>query len=251
MTGVLVAAWLVLASPPQHVIDQANVLSAEAEADLERQLAAFEAEARMEIDVATFPDQGGVPTSIHARGIANDWRVGSRVGDRGALIAFYPSEREVRIEIADAMPAVSDAEIAGVIDRFMVPAFQEARYADGLAAGAYELTRLLRIRPAATPRPTVAATRPSRELSPKAFQAVVFGVAVVLSVVLRRIGGVSLVGYRRRWGAHHGWSASGGPSGSSRSSWSGSSPSRSTWSSSSSSGRPSGGFSGRGASGKW
>lgn len=246
MSAALAAAataGLLLASPPSHVMDSAEVIPPATEADLDRRLAAFEDQHKIEIVVATFASLMGRPEHVAAAQTTRDWAIGSRTARRAVLISFWRDDRAVRIDVTDSLSQMSGARAAEIVDRVMIPAFRQGRIAEGLDAGAGEVMSFLGANP----------WRPQREISrgPSGGLGKVLGGAgsvllVIVFLGLRVMMAAAGFGggyYRSGWGYRRS-----SPWGSSRSSWGGGSR-RSGGGSSRSSGG--GGFSGRGASGRW
>ena len=243
MIGALfVAMGLVLASPPTHVMDQADVFGAAGEAELERKLVNFESQHRIEIVVATFESLGGRPEHAVNLQLIRDWALGSRTSKRAVLISYWTKDRATRIDMSDALPQFSSGKAAEIVDTQMIPLFKQGRSVMALEAGADGVMAFLGANPwSATP----IVKRTSGGPAGKALGGL-GSVALVVVFLFMRIGlasaGLGGRGYRRGWGSSSWRGSSWG--GSSRSSWGGGGGSRS-------SGGGGGGFSGRGASGRW
>lgn len=242
--GLLLGAALVLASPPSHVMDQAGIFGEASKADLERRLVDFENQHKIEIVVATFESLMGRPENQASLQLTRDWALGSRTSKRAVLIAYWKTDKVVRIDMTDALPQFSGAKAAEIVDRKMIPLFKERRSVLALEAGANEVMAFLGANPwSATP---IVKRTSGNNATGKALGGA-GSVALVIVFLVLRVGlssaGIGGRGYRRGWGL--GSSSWGG------SSWGRSSGSSSWGGSSRSSGGGGGGFSGRGASGRW
>ena len=248
MIASLVTA-LVLASPPSHVMDQADVIPPGTESLLEQKLVAFENQHKVEVVVATFDSLMGRPETTAAGEVARSWAIGSRTSKRAVLISYWKNDRATRIDVTDALPQFSSARASQIVDQSMIPKFKQGRTADGLEAGADAVIQYLSANPWSS-TPVVRTLQPpppgSGRYGDGTLNKILGGggsIALVIVFVVIRValgGGVGFGGgrgYRRGWGSGYRSSSWGS---SSRSSWGGGSRSSGG-----------GGFSGRGASGRW
>ena len=238
--GLLLGGALLLASPPNHVMDQVDVIPPATELDLDRRLAKFEDDYNIEIVVATFDTLGGRQLQATSTQKSREWAVGSRTSNRAVFISFWRDDRRVWVEPTAMLRQVSDAQVVEVIDSKMIPWFKTGQYGRGLEEGTTALMTYLAANPYAPE---------TRRRSRSTFAKIAGGLGtfgVVALLVLFRImlgaAGFGGYGYRRGWGYR-------------RSRWGGSS-----WGSSSSSwgggggfsgGGGGGGFTGRGGGGSW
>lgn len=241
-------AALILASPPSHVMDQADVIPPGTEALLEQKLVAFENQHKVEVVVATFDSLMGRPETTAAGEVARSWAIGSRTSKRAVLISFWKNDRATRIDVTDALPQFSSGRASEIVARSMIPLFKQGRHADGLEAGADAVIAFLGANPW-SPTPVVHTLQPPPRgssyggsgLNKALGGAGSVGLAIVFIAIRIALGGAGFGGgryYRRGWGSSYRSSSWGS---SSRSSWGGGGGSRSSG----------GGFSGRGASGRW
>ena len=79
-----------------RVVDQANVLSPEAEAGLESKLADLEARSGIQLVVATVDSLEGQEIEPYANELFRAWRLGEAERNNGVLLLVAPNERRVR-----------------------------------------------------------------------------------------------------------------------------------------------------------
>lgn len=123
------------------VKDFAVLLPAEAEARLIEVVKSRRSQTGVQVVVVTMnriADYGGADQRIedYAKALFNKWGVGDAERDDGILILVAREDREMRIALGSGYPVIWDNAAQRVIDRHMLPAFGEDRYADGLIEGA-------------------------------------------------------------------------------------------------------------------
>jgi len=165
--------------------------------------------------------------------LAQQWRIGMKGLDNGAILVVVVNDRKLRLEVGYGLePVVTDAVAAQIIRDTITPRFREGRYAAGLEAAALGVFDRVG-KPALRP----AAARP-RRASP---MAEALPIVIFFGVVLAMIFTGVIMGHRQSVRARrgytagaHGWYVPGGSRG---------------WSGGGFSGG--GGFGGGGASGSW
>ena len=130
------------------VTDGADILDETAEADV---LAACEATLRATdgplvavLTVASRSDQESI--AAFAERVALAWDVAPDWRDRGVLVVADMQNRELRIQVADALgDRISDSEARDVMDRVLAPAFGSERYERGLLESIRALDDMARV----------------------------------------------------------------------------------------------------------
>lgn len=155
---MLLAAWLLAlpaASPVQadtvaapaltaRVTDQAGLLDAGRRAALEQALAAFEARKGSQIAVLTVPTTGDETIEQFGIRVAEQWKIGRKGVDDGAILIIARDDRTLRIEVGYGLEGViPDAIARRVIAETIVPRFQAGDFAGGIEAGAGQLMQLV------------------------------------------------------------------------------------------------------------
>lgn len=139
--GAFMAAGLALAAPTfppltGRVVDNAQLLSPEAEAELTTKLAGLEQATGRQVVVATIPDLQGYPIEDYGYQLGRTWKIGDKDRDDGVLLLVAPKERDVRIEVGYGLePVLTDALSSLIIQRSILPAFKAGQMEAGVVAG--------------------------------------------------------------------------------------------------------------------
>ena len=177
-----------LAVPPlkARVTDLTATLTPGQAAQLESQLAAFEARKGSQIVVLLVPSTAPEAIEQFSLRVAEAWRPGRRGTDDGLLVLIAKDDRRLRIEVGYGLEgAVSDATARRIIDEIMVPRLRENDVFGALQAGLAQLMRVIDGEPLPPPRGA------QDGMSPDAFQAfmpLVLG-AIFVGMVLRGLIG--------------------------------------------------------------
>ncbi len=145
--GLAFAFWLVLfdlafaASPnfpslTGRVVDQAQIISAEDEARLTKQLADVEGQSTDQIVVVTLNSLEGYPIEDYGYQLGRHWGIGQAGKDNGVLLIIAPNERQVRIEVGRGLEGNLPDGLAGlIIQRRILPHFKKGNLVAGIFAG--------------------------------------------------------------------------------------------------------------------
>lgn len=143
-----------LAAQPQfpeltgRVVDNADILSPEAEAALTAKLEALETQSQRQLVVATVPDLQGYDISDYGYQLGRAWGLGDATRNDGALLLVAPNERKVRIEVGYGLEGyLTDALSALIIQNAILPEFREGDFAGGIAAGTDAIITQLQLPP--------------------------------------------------------------------------------------------------------
>lgn len=140
--GVLLVPGAVLAAPTfpaltGRVVDQANLLSPEAERTLDARLKALEDSTGRQMVVATIPDLQGYPIEDYGYQLGRTWGIGDAKRDDGVLLIVAPNDRRVRVEVGYGLePVLTDSLSSVIIQTQIVPAFRRGDMEGGILAGA-------------------------------------------------------------------------------------------------------------------
>ncbi len=135
------------------VVDAANVLPPETEADLTAKLQALQKDTNRQLVVATIPDLQGYPLEEYGIGLLRAWGVGLKDVNNGAILFIAPNEpkghRGPRIEVGYGLePFLTDAFSGSVIRGQMMPKLtQSGDIAGAMEAGTDALIAQLRASP--------------------------------------------------------------------------------------------------------
>ena len=133
-----------------RVVDAANIIPDDTEAQLTAQLAALEAKSSDQLVVATVPSLQGYEIEEYGYQLGRAWQIGQ--GERlnnGIILLVAPNERKVRIEVGYGLEGVMTDFFAGQIIRdTIVPAFKAGDMPFGITEGVTAIEGILTADPA-------------------------------------------------------------------------------------------------------
>jgi uncharacterized protein len=119
-----------------RVVDQANVLSPEAEQRITSLLEAHERSSGQQFAVLTVPSLEGDSLEDFSIRVVESWKLGKKGKDDGLLLLVVPKDRKVRVEVGYGLEGdITDAVSARVIRERITPAFRQNDYAGGIESG--------------------------------------------------------------------------------------------------------------------
>ena len=119
-----------------RVVDNADILSPQAEGELTQELEALEAQTGRQLVVATLPDLQGYEIEDYGYQLLRTWGIGDKARDDGVILIVAPSERKVRIEVGYGLePVLTDALSSLIINRTIIPAFKQGNMEQGVVDG--------------------------------------------------------------------------------------------------------------------
>lgn len=140
--GLFVSAGAALAAPKfppltGRVVDNANLLSPEAEQKLTGELADLETKTGRQMVVATLPDLGGYEIEDYGYQLGRAWGIGDKTRNDGVLLLVAPNDKKVRIDVGYGLEGVlTDALSSVIIQTKILPAFRSGKFEDGVMSGA-------------------------------------------------------------------------------------------------------------------
>jgi uncharacterized protein len=131
---VTAASALDVPPPPRgRVLDQADLMSGGARADLERQILEFERQTSNQIAVGIFESLEGESLEDFTIRLAEKWQPGQADRDNGVILAIFLKDRKVRIEVGYGLEgALPDALASRIIRGVLAPEFRAGRYDQGI-----------------------------------------------------------------------------------------------------------------------
>ncbi|HLW25860.1 MAG TPA: YgcG family protein [Steroidobacteraceae bacterium] len=135
-----------------RVVDLTGTLSGETVNRIETQLAQFEARKGSQIAVLIVPTTQ--PEDIEQFGIrvADQWKLGRKGVDDGAILIVAKNDRAVRIEVGRGLEgALSDAVANRIIDETITPRFRQGDFDAGVQAGASQMISVVNGEPPPPP----------------------------------------------------------------------------------------------------
>jgi uncharacterized protein len=135
-----------------RVNDQANLLDAGFEGQLEERLRLLEAETGAQVAVLTVPSLEGDPLEDFSMRVVETWKLGRAEADDGVLILIARDERRMRIEVGYGLEGVlTDAQSGRIIDHLMAPRFREGDFNGGVEAAVEAVSSAIRGEPVNLP----------------------------------------------------------------------------------------------------
>ena len=136
-------------APDGPVYDGANMIDDAAEAQLDRQLRAYNKETGRAVIVATVPSLDGETVETYAVELYEAWGIGGEETDEGALLLVAQEERKIRIEVGyGSTPTLTDAMSGRIIRDTITPAFKKGDFTGGIVAGVARMIEALDMDPA-------------------------------------------------------------------------------------------------------
>lgn len=158
----LILIILVVVALPAHaqtfpkfsglVVDAANVLPPETEADLTAKLEALQQDTNRQLVVAAIADMQGYPLDDYGYRLGRAWGVGLKDVNNGAILFVAPNnpagQRGPRIEVGYGLePVLTDALSSVIINQRMMPLLREGDVPGAMTAGADAIIEQLRLSP--------------------------------------------------------------------------------------------------------
>jgi uncharacterized protein len=153
-------AWAQVAVPPLkgRVTDLTGTLTREQIASLEQMLQSFEARKGSQIAVLLVPTTAPETIEQYSLRVGEEWKVGRKKVDDGAILVVAKDDRALRIEVGYGLEgALNDATANRIIREVIVPRFREGDFFGGISAGVDRMIRVIDGEP--LPAPAKAAQR--------------------------------------------------------------------------------------------
>jgi uncharacterized protein len=127
-----------------RVTDQTSTLTPEQKAGLEETLRAFEARKGSQIAVLMVPSAGSEAIEQYALRVAEQWKIGRKKVDDGAILVIAKNDRALRIEVGYGLEgALNDATSKRIISEVIIPRFREGDFYGGITAGVDRMIRVI------------------------------------------------------------------------------------------------------------
>ena len=136
-----------------RVTDNAGVMSANERATLEAMLKDFEDTTGAQLTVLTVATTQPETIEQYAIRVVDDWQLGRKGVDDGALLLVAMEDRGVRIEVGRGLEGVlTDLTSRRIIDETIIPLFRSGNQAAGITAGVERMMTVVRGEPLPAPR---------------------------------------------------------------------------------------------------
>jgi uncharacterized protein len=182
------SAWADVAVPPLkgRVTDLTGTLKSEQAASLEQLLRSFEARKGSQIAVLIVPTTAPETIEQYALRVAEQWKIGRKKVDDGAILVVAKDDRTLRIEVGYGLEgALNDATANRIIREVIVPRFREGDFFGGISAGVDRMIRVID----GEPLPAPAKAAPPADEDVLQILPVLLILALVAGAILRRLLG--------------------------------------------------------------
>src|SRR5215510_3012525 len=127
-----------------RIVDEANLLSPEDRAGLERELQALEEKSSDQLVIYTARSLQGYPIEDFGYQLGRAWQIGQKGKDNGVVLIVAPNERKVRIEVGRGLePQLTDVMSKLIVENAILPAFRRGDFAAGIKAGVRDIRDVL------------------------------------------------------------------------------------------------------------
>jgi uncharacterized protein len=128
------------------VVDAAEIIPPDVEADLTAKLDQFEETNQRQFVVATIADLQGYDIADYGYQLGRHWGLGDKENDDGVLLIVAPNERKVRIEVGYGLePVLTDGLSALIIQRQILPRFRDGDMPGGIVVGTDAIIQQLQL----------------------------------------------------------------------------------------------------------
>ena len=127
-----------------HVIDQTGTLTAEQKVALEQTLVAFEARKGSQLAVLIVASSAPEEIEQYALRVAEQWKLGRKKIDDGAILVVAKTDRAMRIEVGYGLEgALNDLTSKRIISETILPQFKSQDFFGGIKAGVEQIIRVV------------------------------------------------------------------------------------------------------------
>ena len=189
-----------VAVPPLrgHITDLTATLTAAQQAQLEQRLSDFEARKGTQLALLITPSTQPEAIEQYALRVAEQWKLGRKNVDDGAILLVAKNDRVLRIEVGYGLEgAISDIVSKRIIEEHITPRFKQGDYFGGIEAGLEQMMRVIDGEPLPSPRQAARQARDSfeelRSMAPVLF-IVVLAVGGVMARLLGKFPGALVTG---------------------------------------------------------
>jgi uncharacterized protein len=143
-----------VAVPPLtgRVVDRTSTLSSSDIASLDQTLKDFEARKGSQIAVLIVPTTQPETIEQYSLRVAEQWKIGRKKIDDGAILVVAKDDRKLRIEVGYGLEgALTDVTAKRIIDEVITPKFRSGDFAGGISDGVNRIIRVVDGEPLPTP----------------------------------------------------------------------------------------------------
>lgn len=119
-----------------RINDYADVIDSSDEATLTNHLQTLEDKTGIQIAVLTVPSLEGDSIESFSISVAEEWKLGQKGEDNGALFVLALAEHDVRIEVGYGLEGqLTDAACGKILRHIVIPEFKNNDYSEGILQG--------------------------------------------------------------------------------------------------------------------
>ena len=127
-----------------RITDQTGTLTAEQKATLDQTLTAFEARKGSQLAVLMVATTAPEAIEQYALRVAEQWKLGRKKVDDGAILVVAKDDRALRIEVGYGLEgALSDLTSKRIINETILPRFKNQDFYGGITAGVGQIIRVV------------------------------------------------------------------------------------------------------------
>lgn len=179
-----------VAVPPLtgRVVDQTGTLSRDQTATLEQTLKDFEDRKGSQIAVLIVPTTAPETIEQYALRVVEQWKLGRKKIDDGALLIVAKDDRKLRIEVGYGLEGVlNDATARRIIDEIITPKFRNGDFGGGITDGVDRILRVVDGEPLPAPKPKPNPSASFDDLG-EFFPVLIIGALIVGGIVRALLG---------------------------------------------------------------
>jgi uncharacterized protein len=185
--------WADVAVPSltARVTDETGTLTDEQRATLEQTLKDFEAKKGAQVSVLIVPTTRPETIEQYSIRVVEQWKLGRKNVDDGALLIVAKNDRTLRIEVGYGLEgALTDATSNRIIDETIVPRFRQGDFYGGISSGIDSIMRVVSGEPLPAPPERQRSSGGSGGLLPVLFLLTVIAGGILRSALGRLPGAV-------------------------------------------------------------
>ena len=175
--GILWANEVAVPPLTAQVVDTTGTLSTVQQAALIQKLQAFETSKGSQIAVLLVQTTQPETIEQYALRVAENWKIGRKNVDDGAILVVALQDRALRIEVGYGLEgALTDITSKRIIEEIIVPQFRQGDFAGGVVAGVDQMIKVIE----GEPLPEPVAKRPAdssntiEDIAPLLFMGTIF-----------------------------------------------------------------------------
>src|SRR5207253_1197015 len=138
---------LALEVPPLRgrINDYASMIQPDKARELESRLSDFERDTGHQVAVLTIPSLKGDALEDFSIRVAENWKIGQKGFDNGAILLVAQKDRKLRIEVGYGLEGVLPDAIANrIINEIIVPRFRQNDFGGGIKDGLIAIQQTIR-----------------------------------------------------------------------------------------------------------